>query len=205
MPEETRAFPGTSQSKTRRLPQPPRGCATDPLSTPDGLAQLTLSDADTSVMTFRTSVASLLGISSISLAAGLGCHPAQPVTPREGTIDFVVRPNQLALTSAAVPGAFDVRGLDNDERASVGIGRGAGRTLHVRLPAGTYTVSWMPVVTPDATGTAPVALSEADPAWPQVVVVAPNSATVVDVVLGSKDARAERSIELASVGSGAAL
>lgn len=155
-------------------------------------------------MTFRNSVASLLGICAISFAAGLGCHQAQPLTPREGTIDFVVRQNQLAPASAAA-GAFDVRGLDNDERASVGIGRGAGRTLHVRLPAGTYTVSWQPVVTPNGAGTAPVALSEADPAWPQVVVVAPNSATVVDVVLGSKGARGERSLELASVGSRAAL
>jgi hypothetical protein len=156
-------------------------------------------------MTFRTSVASLLGICSIGFAAGLGCHPAQPVTPREGTIDFVVRQNQLAPSSAPAAGSFDVRGLDNDERASVGIGRGAGRTLHVRVPAGTYTVSWTPVVTPNGAGTAAVALSEADPAWPQVVVVAPNSATVVDVVLGSKGARGERSLELASIAAHAAL
>jgi hypothetical protein len=156
-------------------------------------------------MTFRNSVASLLGVGSISLAAGLGCHPAQPVARREGTIDFVVRQNQLASASAAAAGSFDVRGLDNDERASVGIGRGVGRTLHVRVPAGMYTVSWTPVVTPNGAGTAPVAQSEADPAWPQVVVVAPDSAAVVDVVLGSKGARAERSLELASVGSRAAL
>jgi hypothetical protein len=126
------------------------------------------------------------------------------MTPRQGTIDFVVRQNQLAPASAA-GGSFDVRGLDNDERARVGIGRGAGRTLHVRLPAGTYTVNWLPVVTPNGAGTAPVALSEADPAWPQVVVVAPDSVTVVDVILGSKGERAERSLELASVGSRAAL
>jgi hypothetical protein len=156
-------------------------------------------------MSFRNAVASLLGICAIGFAAGLGCHPAQPVTPREGTIDFVVRQNQLAPASAPAAGSFDVRGLDNDERASVGIGRGAGRTLHVRLPVGTYTISWMPVVTPDGTGTAPVALSEADPAWPQVVVVTPNGATVVDVVLGSKGARGERSLELASIDGRAAL
>jgi hypothetical protein len=103
-----------------------------------------------------------------------------------------------------VAGNFDVRGLDNDERAYVGVGR-AGRTLHVRLPAGTYTVSWTPVVMTNRAGTAPVALSKAEPAWPQVVVVAPNSASVVDVVLGSQGARSERSLELASVGRRAAF
>lgn len=150
-------------------------------------------------------MASLLGIGSVCFIAGLGCHPAQPVTPREGTIDFVVRQNHLAPASAAATGSFDVRGLDNDERARVGIGRGAGRTLHVRLPAGTYTVSWQPVVATNRAGTEPVALSEADPAWPQVVVVAPNSATVVDVVLGSSGVRTERSLELASAGGHTAL
>ena len=162
-------------------------------------------DADTWVMTFQNAVASFVGICSLSFAAGIGCHPAQPVTPREGTIDFVVRQSQLAPAGAAAAGTFDVRGLDNDERASVGIGRGAGRTLHVRVPAGTYTVSWQPVVMTNGAGTAPVSLSEADPAWPQVVVVVPNGATVVDVVLGSRGARAEPSLELASVSSRAAL
>jgi hypothetical protein len=176
-----------------------------PPAAPDGAAQLAPSDADTSVMTFRHSVASLFWLCSISCAAGLACHPAQPMTPREGTIDFVVHQKQLAPTGAAAAGRFDVRGLDNDERASVGIGRGAGRTLHVRLPAGTYTVSWKPVVTPNGAGTAPVKLSDADPAWPQVVVVAPNRATIVDVVLGSKGDLGERALELASAGSRAAL
>ncbi|HEU4579729.1 MAG TPA: hypothetical protein VFS67_15830 [Polyangiaceae bacterium] len=156
-------------------------------------------------MSFRNAVASLLGVCSVSVFAGLGCHAAQPLTPREGTIDFVIRQPRLAPAGAAVVGSFDVRGLDNDERASVGIGRGAGRTLHVRLPAGTYTVSWKPALPPSHWGTAPVALSEADPTGPQVVVVAPNSATVVDVVLGSRGVRGERPLELASVSGRAAL
>jgi hypothetical protein len=154
-------------------------------------------------MTFRNAAASLLGLCSVSLVAGLGCHPAQPLTPREGTIDFVVRQNQLAPAGATAVGSFDVRGLDNDERASVGIGRGAGRTLHVRLPAGTYTVSWNPVLTPSRSA-APALLSEADPSWPQVVVVSPDSATVVEVVLGSRALGGERPLELASVGRHAA-
>ena len=174
-------------------------------SAPSGLAQPAAQGADTCVMTFRNSVASLLGICFIGLASGRSCLQDQPLTAHNGTIDFVVRQHQPAPSGAVATGSFDVRGLDNDERASVGIAHGAGRTLHVRVPAGTYTVSWKPVVSTDRTGTAPVLLGEADPAWPQVVVVTPNSAAVVDVVLGSKGARAERSLELASVGGRATL
>jgi len=151
-------------------------------------------------MTFRTAIVSFLGICSVSFAGGLGCQSAQPSDAREGTIDFVVR--QSPSSRAAVAnGSFDVRGLDNDEHTRVGIGHGTPRTLHVRLPAGAYALGWNPTLAVDAASPA----SGADQEWPQIVVVTPDCATVVDVVVSPKGARTEPVYALASAGHRGAL
>src|SRR3954454_13035419 len=100
-------------------------------------------------MTIRTSIVSFLAIGSVSLAGGLGCQHAQPSDAREGTLDFVVRQSPNAPPTLA-SGSFDVRGIDNDEHTRVGIGHGTARTLHVRLPAGTYALGWDPLRPVDA-------------------------------------------------------
>ncbi|MEO8180000.1 MAG: hypothetical protein ABI895_14290 [Deltaproteobacteria bacterium] len=154
-------------------------------------------------MTIRTSIVSFLGICSVSFAGGLGCQSAQPSQPsdaREGTIDFVVR--QSPSSRAAVAnGSFDVRGIDNDEHTRVGIGHGTTRTLHVRLPPGAYALGWNPTLPVDAASQA----SGADQEWPQIVVVTPDCATVVDVVVSTKSTRAEPVLALASAGNRGAL
>jgi hypothetical protein len=157
-------------------------------------------------MTLRTAIVSFLAIGSVSLAGGLGCQHAQPSDAREGTLDFVVRQNPNAKATVA-SGSFDVRGIDNDEHTRVGIGRGTARTLHLRLPAGTYALEWNPLLPVDAAIQARSETTRAGDAqeWPQIVVVTPDSATVVDVLVSPKVARMEPAIELASAGTRAAL
>ena len=155
-------------------------------------------------MTIRTSI--VLAIGSVSLAGGLGCQHAQLSDARGGTLDFVVRQSTTAQAVVA-SGSFDVRGIDNDEHTRVGIGHGTARTLHVRLPAGTYALGWNPLLPVDAAGQARSETTrEGDVReWPQIVVVTPDSATVVDVLVSPKVAREEPVIELASAGTRAAL
>jgi hypothetical protein len=157
-------------------------------------------------MTIHTSIVSFLGICSVSLAGGLGCQQAQPSDSRAGTINFVVRQSPTSPTAVA-SGSFDVRGLDNDEHARVGIGRGTARTLSVRLPAGSYAVAWNPTLPGEAAtrSRSESAHDGAEQEWPQIVVVTPDGASVVDVVLSPQAAPAEQRIELASVGPRGAL
>lgn len=157
-------------------------------------------------MTIRHSIVSFLGICSVSFAGGLGCQQAQPSDRREGTLDFVVR--QSANSADAVArGSFDVHGIDNDEHLRVGIGHGTARQLQVRLPAGTYALDWNPSSPVDVVNQArgKSAHDGAEQEWPQIVVVSPDTATLVDVIVIQKAALAESRIELASAGSRSGL
>jgi hypothetical protein len=157
-------------------------------------------------MTIRNSIASVLGICALSFAGGLGRQHAQPSGAREGTIDFLVRQGHGAALAAA-SGSFDVRGIDNGEHVRVGIGNGTPRTLHVRLPPGSYAVAWNPALPVDAAGRArnELARDESAQEWPQIVVVTSDSASVVDVLVNAQGLRAEAPIQLASVGSRSAF
>jgi hypothetical protein len=156
-------------------------------------------------MTIRNSIVLALAMAAASFAAGLDCQHAQPSGSREGTIDFVVRQGE-GRAPATAHGSFDVRGLDNDEHTHVGIGNGTPRTLHVRLPAGAYTVTWIPTLPVDATSPAPSELTgdESAAEWPKIVVVGRDSASVVDVLVRT-GARCEAPLQLASVSSGSAF
>jgi hypothetical protein len=158
-------------------------------------------------MTIRNSIVSFLGICSVGFAGALGCQHAQPSNARAGTLDFVVRQSLKNAEPAVASGSFDVRGIDNDEHARVGIGQGTARTLHVRLPAGSYALGWNPTQPVDAANQArnDLARGGADQAWPQIVVVTADSATTVDVVVIQKAALPERRMELASAGTHGAL
>jgi hypothetical protein len=122
----------------------------------------------------------LLVLCSLGLAA-IGCREPRSANDAEGTLEFVVRP--LADVGSGVPqGSFEVRGIDNDEHARVGIGSSAARTLSLRLPAGAYSVAWRP--------------SAGEPArqhdtlgGPQIVVVAPEYSATVDVLGAAQRAR----------------
>lgn len=149
-------------------------------------------------MTIRNEIVSFLAVCSVSCAAGLGCQHAPAADARYGTIDFVVRESQSAPT-----GSFEVRGLDNAERARIGIGRGTARTLHVQLPAGAYSVAWNPAAPSDTERAKSADGTEQQ--WPQVVVVTPAGASVVDVLTSSKSARPEGHLALASENTTAAL
>ena len=159
-------------------------------------------------MTIRNAIVSVLGICAVSFAGGLGCQHAQSSDSRDGTIDFVVRQGRGAALAAA-SGSFDVRGIDNDEHARVGIGTGFGaaRTLHVRLPAGSYAVAWNPALPVDAASRArsELARDESAQQWPQIVVVTSDSASVVEVQVNARGLRADAPMQLASVGSRSAF
>jgi hypothetical protein len=157
-------------------------------------------------MTIHNSIVSLLGICSVAFAGALGCQHAQPSNVREGTLDFVVRHSPDAQDTVA-RGSFDVRGIDNDEHTRVGIGPGTARTLHLRLPAGTYALDWNPTSPADVANQTrgESARDGAEQEWPQIVVVTPDTATLVDVVVIQKAAHAEPRIELASAATHGAL
>ena len=105
----------------------------------------------------------------------------------EGTIEFVVR--SIEEVGGAVPqGSFEVRGIDNDEHARVGIGRSTARTLSLRLPAGSYSVAWRPsgsVGGRQRSGASEPAASE----WPQIVVVPPEASATIDVFVAAQSSR----------------
>lgn len=122
-----------------------------------------------------------LGLCSLGLAT-LGCHDAQDA---QGTIEFVVR--SIEDVGAAVPrGSFEVRGLDNAEHARVGIGSSTARTLSLRLPAGSYSVAWLPAST---TGSRRKGSEPGASEWPQVVVVSPEASATVDVFVAAQSTR----------------
>jgi hypothetical protein len=124
-----------------------------------------------------------LGLCSLGLAT-LGCRDAQHT---EGTIEFVVR--SIEEVGGAVPrGSFEVRGLDNDEHARVGIGSSAARTLSLRLPAGAYSVAWLPSSSADSRRSAAASEPGASE-WPQVVVVSPEASATVDVFVAAQSTR----------------
>jgi hypothetical protein len=156
-------------------------------------------------MTIRNSMVWFLGICSVSFAGGLGCQHAQPSPPsnaRVGTIDFVVRQSPNS-TDAVARGSFDVHGIDNDEHTRVGIGHGTPRQLHVRLPAGTYALDWNPTSPADVADQvhSQSARDGAEQEWPQIVVVTPDTATIVDVIVIQKATHTEPRMELASAGT----
>ncbi|MEY4549526.1 MAG: hypothetical protein RL685_5721 [Pseudomonadota bacterium] len=114
----------------------------------------------------------LLVLCSLGLAA-LGCREPRSANDAEGTLEFVVRP--IAEVGSGVPqGSFEIRGIDNDERARVGIGSSAARTLSLRLPAGAYSVAWRP-----SAGEPAAQRDTLD--GTQIVVVAPETSATVDV------------------------
>lgn len=127
-------------------------------------------------MTLSTT-AWFLGLCTLALAT-VGCREPQSA---DGTIEFVVR--SIEEVGASVPrGSFEVRGIDNDEHARVGIGSSAARTLSIRLPAGAYSVAWR------AANRAPARESSASE-WPQIVVVAPEASATVDVFVAAQSNR----------------
>lgn len=116
-----------------------------------------------------------LGLCSLGLAA-IGCREPRSARDAEGTLEFVVRP--FADVGSSMPqGTFEIRGIDNDEHARVGIGSSAARTLSLRLPAGAYSVSWRP----SASGAGEPARQRDTLEGPQIVVVAPDDPATVDV------------------------
>lgn len=128
-------------------------------------------------------LALFLCLSSLGLAA-LGCRDTHGMG---GKIEFVVR--SIEDVGGAVPkGSFEVRGIDNDEHARVGIGSSTARTLSLRLPAGAYSVAWRPSSL--GGGRAGALASEPKASeWPQIVVVSPESSAIVDVFVAAQSSR----------------
>lgn len=138
-----------------------------------------------------TKTALFLGLCSLGLAA-LGCREPRFANDAEGTLEFVVRAPTGA--NGAVQGSFEVRGIDNDERARVGIGNSAARTLSLRLPVGAYAVAWRPSTSTSSAGTA--ASQQAALEGAQIVVVSPESSATIDVSATAQRTRGLPSGEL---------
>lgn len=126
-----------------------------------------------------------LGLCSLGLGT-IGCNQPRPANDAEGTLEFVV-PAREAAGGAVPQGSFEVRGIDNDEHARVGIGSSTARTLSLRLPVGAYSVAWRPSRAVGSRGRlAPRA--EALPVRSQIVVVSPEYSATVDVFFAAQRA-----------------
>lgn len=127
-----------------------------------------------------------LGLCLLGLAAS-GCRGPHSANDAEGTLEFVVR--SIEDVGSAVPqGSFEVRGIDNDEHARVGIGSSTARTVRLRLPAGAYSVAWRPSPQPRGSRARLTPRLEAAPQPSQIVQVSPEYSATVDVFVAAQSA-----------------